>query len=530
VAALLALGCNGGGSPDPAFSSVPQIDIPVEWEAREARIAMRLTDESSTSTEVRRALLTLFNGDPLDPTSEPIDPMQLLMRGAQKDPAGEWIPAEPGLPVADAVGGTAMEQAQLFADRVLGGEPLSPDEAVDACGNPMLLTVVTPEVLQTVVPDAAERGALPTSCADPATCEPTVNAWDVAIGERRFDGMIDMVINVNPDVRSDPLQPGVWGQLTALFLTAQSPGEAMVPLFANMRRLQINLTNVWELHREYADPIGHRELYKFPHRERTLTQADIFVFAEGYDKADEVWESDGQSVALPFGLSEANPVGIDFSAPLGDALVSATGADTRLATLAGDALNYHIAASLACPGVREQAWVREGPVEFFLCPDGDIDACVAREDMHEGACTFPTEPVFDPFDPQSFLDPLVTFERYDVLTSPVIPASNVPVYLQGSSAAGQIQIQVTADSAFYAAPGVVLSATGPSGPVTLPTPVPNAHCEEASAQRYSVGEEWPTGLYTLTVDTSAAVPDPEDTTGLANTWFYFTDPAAWNGP
>lgn len=525
---LLALGGSAcDGEPDVVIPADPSIELPVEWNAREARIVMRLTDASSTSTEVRRALGILFNGNPIDPTDDGIDPMQLLMRGAPKDPVtGAWLPPETGLSVADAVAGTALEQAALFKERVLDAEdPLSPAEAVDACGNPMFMAIVTPEALDTVIPGATELPAWPSSCAS-TECEPKTGSWDVALGERNFDGMIDMVVNILPSVAVDPVQPGVWGQLSALFLTGATPGEAMVPLFLNMRRLQINLTNVWELDSEYVDPAGRREVYKFPHRERVLTQADIFVFAEGHDKAEDVWEQDNAGVSLPFGLAEANPVGVDFTALAGEALVERTNGSELLSPALSDALNYQIAASLACPGPRETAYVQQGPLELFICPDGDIANCIARNDMDEGACLFPTEPVFDPFDPASFLSPRVTFARYAVSGSPLIPASNVPAYLTGATT-GQIQIEVGPESAFYTMGEIVTAATGPHGPVVLPESVPNSHCEDTPSQRYNVGDEWPAGTYTLTVDLSAGIVDPDSTDGTANTWFYYTSPTAW---
>lgn len=526
--ALSLFACNGGDEPPPGVN--PSMDIPTEWQSRESAIVLRLTDASSTSTPVRRAFGDLFNGDPTDPSSQPIDPMQLLMRGSAKDDAGNWLPPEAGLSVAEALAGTAMEQAAAFKERVIdGGDDFSEEEAVDACGNPMLMTVLTPEAASVVLDDTSE--IWPESCASPE-CEPASGAWDVALGERRYDGMIDMVINILPSVATDPTTPGVWGQLTALFFTRETPGEAMVPLFANMRRIQVNLTNVWELDREYADSIGSREIYRFPHRSRTLGMADIFVYAEGYEHAEDYWALQGLDESrVAFGLEDGMPLGVDFTADLGSDLVRATNRSGLLAQALSDTLNYQIGASLACPGVRESAWVRQGPVEFFLCPDGDVQTCVAVHDMDEGACQFPVEPEAELFDP----DPIV-FDRIDTLGATVnVPASDLPVYLTSTAPSGTVDvvIDVTEDSALYLKDATAVQAiTGPAGPALLPTAVPNEHCTDSGIAKLPVGAEWTPGTYTLTFDlTNSTLLDDE---GLGDepvtdyvTWLYFTNVQAW---
>ncbi|MCB9691775.1 MAG: hypothetical protein H6736_08170 [Alphaproteobacteria bacterium] len=527
LTALLFLGCKGG-DPPPDVGVDPAVEIPDHWNSLDGRVVMRLTNASSTDTSVRRALGSIFNGDPLDPSKPPVDPMQLLMRGAPKDPGtGAWMPPIAGLSEAEQLAGSAVDQALAFKNRIADADgSFTPEEAVDACGNPLLMTVLTPEALATVMPEVVGGEPWPSSCASPDGCAPEVGTWDVAIGERRPDGMIDMVLNVLPVFDTDPVQPGVFGPLTALFFTAQTPGLPMVPLFANMRRMQINLTNVWQLHSEYTDPRGTAEVYVFPHRARRMDMADIFVFPEGYDRGEDYWAAMGYEESLvPFGVDEAMAVGVDQTAAGGRELVDITKANPLLAPTLGDLLNYQIGASLACPGVKEPAWIKEGPLEFFFCPDGDIGPCLARNDMDEGACMFVEEPEPTPLDlfPPAFV-------RYDTAAGVVpVPAANLPAFLSsaGPSGTAQVQIEVTADSALYVFdPLAITAATGPTNqPVTLPTPVVNDHCTEGPTQKLDVGTAWPPGTYTLTVDLTAAVLDETDAT--YNTWFYFTNTAAW---
>lgn len=528
--ALATIGCRGGSDPTGTTGGTPALDLDMEWQANPGRIVMRLTDASSTDTEVRRALGRLFNGVDGDPSRPGIDPLQLLMRGASKD--GTSWKAPESAPDADLLAGTSLEQALAFKNRVVDADDVfSSEEAVDACGNPVHMTLVTPEALATVMPEAPTTDLWPSSCAAPEGCEPVTGTWDVAIGERRADGMIDMVLNVLPVFETDPATPGVWGNLTALFFTERNLGLAAVPLFANMRRVQVNLTNVWQLHREFSNPNGNHEVYIFPHRARTLDLADIFVFAESYDKAEDFWAAEGHETSIPYGLEEGgNPVGVDTTAVNGLDVVALTNRDPMLPTALTDLVNYTLSASLACPDVREDAWLREGPIEFFLCADGDVDRCVAREDMHEAACLYPTEPTpdaFDPFPPN--------FPRVDAQSgSATVPPSDLPHYLDGSQPDTQITITVNADSSLYLKSDSVLTGVVGGG-VTLPSPTTNSHCAESGMLRYDLGSAWPAGTYTLTVDLSAGEVDDPGTGGTGGetepaipaTWFYYTDISTW---
>lgn len=527
---LLVLGiisCRGGGGPTGAPAADPSLDLDMEWQSTKGRLLMRLTDTTSTSTEVRRALGSIFNGDPNDPTKNGVDPMQLLMRGAEKDEAGAWVVPEAASD-AELLAGTGLQQALAFKSRVLDADgTFSAEEAVDACGNPVYMSLVTPEALAAVVPDAPGLEVWPESCGSPEGCEPETGTWDVAIGERRADGMIDMVVNILPVFDTDPTTPGVWGNLTALFFTEENPGQLMIPLFANMDRLQINMINVWQHHQDYANPTGSHELYQFPHRERTLDLADIFVYPDPYADAEDYWEVHGTGETIPFGLEEGgSAVGVDTSAALGRELLQVTNRSAQLSQALTDIVNYTLSASLACPGVQEDAWIKEGPVEFFVCADGDVDVCVARQDRHEGACQFLAEPTYDLFD---FTSPQVTFPRVDAQAGTgTVAAANLPTLLEGSAPA-QITITVDEESVLYVKSAAILTSPVEA---TLPEPETNPHCEDSGLLRYDLGTAWTPGTYTLTVDlTAGELPDDtgvgEEEPGQPTTWFYYTDTDAW---
>ncbi len=273
-----------------------------------------------------------------------------------------------------------------------------------------------------------------------------------------------------------------------------------------------------------------------------MTQADIFVYMEGYSDSDKYWEAEGYGDSpLPFGAEDTSAVMIDTSNLAGQALAQGAGTDGTALQMFTDMFTYQVGAALACPSVREGAWVRNGPVEFFLCPEGEVEACVAREDLEEAACAFPTEPEFDIFDPQ----PVVEFPRL-VVTSPsdvpVLLEAQTPTYLQ-SPVAGldlSFQIEVTEDSVLYTRGQRLVSAISATNiPADLPVPIGNGHCPEDIIQRFDVGQEWDPGTYTVTVSLD------EDPDGIPNSgdeleiddlgtdnllWLYYSSVSTWSAP
>lgn len=536
---LLTFSCKGGKDGEgrgPALK--PELEIPEQWQSQEAAIVMRLTNATTTSTEVRRALNELANGDPLDPTDEGVDPLHLLMRLPETDPAtGELLEPDSSLSTGELLAGSSIDQAVAFRQKIIDGDGThyAREEAVDACGNEMVMSVVSPHAIQKAIPAGAnDQEFWSASCTDGLDCE-TVEpgSWDVALGEMRFDGMIDMVVNLFPNVQVDPVKPGAFGHLTGFFLTDNNPGFAAAPLIANMRRVQINMTGVWELEEMYVDPVGYRELYKFPHRARELTQADLFVFLEGHPKGEEYWKAKYPDFAeqVPQGLAADHAVAVDVTSVAGQKIVEATGGAEELNTVLYDALVYQIGAAIACPSVRETQWVRRGPVEFFMCPGIDIETCVATEDLEEGACSFLEEP--EP----SFLDPTaVSFDRVEIsgpgVTIPMIQ-SQLPVFLSTPLQSGTVDIEISV------APGTVLQlkdssrilgATSNTNGVEMEIPAAssNDHCPTDQLQRLDLGSSWPAGGYTLTVDLGTGTDwVVDDSTGDFLLWFYLSSVDAW---
>lgn len=535
---LLTLSCKGkddNESKGPALK--PEMEIPEQWYSKEAAIVMRLTNATTTSTEVRRALNELANGDPLDPTDDGVDPLYLLMRLPESDPVtGELLEPDPSLSTAELLGGSSIDQALAFRERFIDGDgsPFSREEAVDSCGNEMLMSVLSPNAIQKAIPAGAnDQEFWSASCTNGLDCE-TIDPgnWDVALGEMRFDGMIDMVVNLFPDVQVDPVKPGAFGHLTALFLSENNPGFAAAPLIANMRRVQINMTGVWELEEMYVDPVGYREVFKFPHRSRELTAADVFVFLEGHPKGEEYWKSQYPEFAeqVPQGLEADHPVAVDVTAIAGEKIVAATGGADELNQVLHDSLVHQIGAALACPSVRETAWVRKGPVEFFLCPGVDLATCVATEDLAEGACAFLEEPQPSIFDPSA-----IQFDRVEItapgVSIPVIE-NRMPVFLSTPLQSGtvDIQINVSEDSVLHLkdATRITDARSATNLQMEIPSAQANEHCPTDPVQRIDLGANWEPGTYTLTLSLDIG-PDwvIDDTTGDYLLWFYYSSIDNW---
>lgn len=533
---VLTLSCKGDGKGGNAPPRAPTLDIPEQWQSKEAAIVMRITNGTTTSTEVRRALNELANGSFTDPTDKGIDPLHLLMRAPETDANGQILEPDSTLSTAEKLAGSSVEQAVAFREKVIdgGGVPFAREEAKDTCGNEMIMSVLSPHAIQAAIPQGAQDQEFwPASCPDGLDCQ-TIDpgSWDIALGEQRYDGMIDMVVNLFPDVKAEPVKPAAFGHLTALFLSDNNPGTLIAPLVANMRRVQINMTGVWELEAAYVDPIGYRELYKFPHKSRELTIADVFVFMEGNPKGDEYWQNKfPNEELLPQGLSTDQPLAIDVTATAGAKIATATGTGDEFSTVMYDALAYQIGAAIACPAVRETAWVRKGPVEFFMCPEVDIDTCVATEDLKEGACQFEFEPeptILDPF-PEGFTRTPIA----PGAPVPVLP-SKLPTYLQIPVAVGTTEIQVNVaegSSLFMRDASRVLSARSADGtntPAVLPIAEGNDHCEDSAVQKLALGDNWAPGIYILTVDIATGTDmEFDDLSGESLLWFYFSSLDAW---
>ena len=89
--------CKGGSGSDlPPGSTIRQVEIPSEWQAADSAVVLRLTNSSTASTEVKRALNEIFN-DPVNP----IDGVDFLMRRPEKDDNGDYLPVDTSLSTAE---------------------------------------------------------------------------------------------------------------------------------------------------------------------------------------------------------------------------------------------------------------------------------------------------------------------------------------------------------------------------------------------------------------------------------------------
>ena len=533
VTATSACKGNGGnGAPDRG-PPLQDLEVPDKWASNEASVVLRLTNSGTASTETKRALNTIFN----DPEGE-IDPIDFIMRRPERDPNGNLVAPDPGKPIPDLMAGTSLEQLEAYRQRILdgSGSPFTREEAVDSCGNEVVMTTVSPHVMQEVLGSPQDLPMWPASCPDGIDCNTLeAGAFDVGMTEVRFDGMVDMVVNVFPDLQVTPPQPGLWGHINVFFPSVNNPGVNALSMFANIRRVQVNILGLWQLDRAYVDPLGVREVFKFPHRARTLTQGDVLVFAEAYEQTEDYW------AASPYG-DQPLPVGSDLKAPLLVDVTSELGAQVQPAITPeslildqiGKAFQYQIAAGVSCPTVEETAYLREGPVEFFLCPDIDIGTCIATEDMEEGACAFENEVPFDPFNPTALP---VTFPRVEITSPadmPLVPPAQLPVYLSSpvEGFEATIQIDVDADSVLYMYnPERIVSAVSSTGiPTPLPAPQANSHCIDKPVQRFDIGAEWPAGTYDVTVSFTPGTDLLTDIDGNFLVWLYYSSVPTWVPP
>jgi hypothetical protein len=533
--AMTACKGNSGNNSGPQGPPLQEIEIPEKWSSNEASVVLRLTNSGTASTETKRALNTIFN----DPEGE-IDPIDFLMRRPERDDAGNLVAPDSSKPIPDLLAGTSIEQLEAYRQRIVDGSgaPFSREEAVDSCGNEIVMTTVSPHVMQEVFSAPEDLPVWPASCPDGIDCNTAeAGAFDVGMTEVRFDGMVDMVVNVFPDLQVSPPQPGLWGHFNVFFPSTNNPGFPALSMFANIRRIQVNILGLWQLDRAYVDPMGVREVFRFPHRARTLTQGDVLVFAEPYEQTEEYW------AASPYGVDNPVPVGSDLKAPLlldvtsevGAAVEPAITAESMLLDQLGKAFQYQIAAGVSCPTVEETAYLREGPVEFFLCPDIDIGTCIATEDMEEAACAFENEIPFDPFNP--FAQP-VTFPRIEITSpadQPNVPTGQLPVYLSSpvEGFEATVLLDVDEDSVLYMynPERIVSAALNTTGlPVELPAPQGNSHCIDKPVQRFDIGSAWGPGTYELSVSFEAGADLLTDVDGNSLVWLYYSSIPTWVPP
>lgn len=392
LCALLLAGCpDEDDKPGGSTVSAKNIDIPDEWQSEATLMAIRITNSTTTATPTHRALTKLFN--------ERLNIGDMVMRGGLAyDEQGNLVP--PGTPGGsdpskheEMLGGSAVQQARAYIERTdIDGDGTFPKgAAVDACGNEMIAAFVTPDTLQHVLaqsPTAA--GVWPEEvCGTDVNCNNVKSGvWDVAFSETRFDGMLDMVVMVSPNTSGKTTQPGLWGHFVAYFLTENNPGFSRVPLFANIRHASVSIMGLMQNSKMYADELGMRETYVFPHSARTLSGSDVIVSLIGHDRCGDLWDANFGHVR-PFGCEQNLALTLERGTPTGAAIDTnfIRGNPMPLNQIV-EVFQHQIGAAVSCPSVDEPKWIREPPVEIFLCPDGDIDMCIGREDAEDFACEY----------------------------------------------------------------------------------------------------------------------------------------------
>jgi len=549
---VLALAACGSTPPEeePVYAPVKAVDLPDTVQSKEHAVVMRLTDGTSTDTEVYRALNQIIAEMKLS---------DLLTRGGYPtDREGNVLPfgsgsdtsSDPGS-YADLLAGTSVEQVRAYLERTTIDKagPFPQAEAVDACGNPMLAAFVpASQFVDAAIGDPTAHEAWPDACGTDTSCDTlesgTVEAF---FTEMRSDGLMDMIVQVNANTLSDPRTPGAFGHLMGFFFSDGGPGFSSVPLVLNADKMTVGLNNLWQQQAAYSGARGNKEVFAFPAAARTVYGDEVQALITPLSTADcnAAYDARYESPLDPHGCVEGAGLLVDRNSPAGEEVYSVwmeDGVNPANLNQIRDIFYYQLQAAAACPDVPFGKYIAEGPLEMILCSadDGDMWECLAKEDMEEGAC----RPV----------EGEVAYVRPELQTEPIaIPTQTFPVILKGdpsllaptltppittttttgtgdTSDTGVTTLTSTGDTGPLAVPfmgtqveveltvgpGSVLylneperflGIVGPSGPVELPDATTNSHCEEGGPSRYEVGGEWPAGTYTLQAEWAEDSPE-----------------------
>jgi hypothetical protein len=385
AAAMALVGCP---EEEEAASVSSDLVIPDRVTSGDAVVLVRIGGgQTTTSSEVHKRLGELFD-------VEQVAARDGVLRGGDQTASGS---------LAEALAGGAGQQMKALMQRVLVDKagPFSAEEAVDACGNPMLAAFVTPAMLQEILPagGGVSLGSVSSAAAGHALAgqdDAIVDGvWDITLTERRRDGMLDALIQIYPDVNAE--KPGIMGHFFGAFLTANNPGFWQFPMYLSAEKVQVSLQALMQWEVSYHEPQFEdaREVYVFPHKSRTVALKDVQVVGLGDPLCDEHYEAvyGGYDVPLPFGCNLPDerdlPVMLDVGSPLGKALyrdVMSRGKNSQPLEQMADVLKYQISAFLACPTFTEPAYIAYGPVHAMICPDGDPSLCLGFHDMEEVGC------------------------------------------------------------------------------------------------------------------------------------------------
>ena len=295
-----------------------------------------LPDRFNTGEAV---VLVRFDGGWTPSTYQAHRTLSAMFREQIQDPTLAILRGADGATAAaDPLAGSAVDQVGALLKRVLaGGGLFDAGAAVDQCGNPMIASFVTPEAFVT-----AAAGS----------------------------------VNL-PDVLSDN-NPGFW----------------QAPLFVAADRVQVSLTGLIERHASYSDRHygDAREIYRFPHMERTVSRNDLAVTLLA-DPLCDLHHDQSFAGELPFGcnLPDGRDLAVELErgSKLSDAVfeqVLDSGKNSKPLDQVTDAMAYQIGAFLACPTFAEPQWVKRDNIELMVCPDGDLDACIGFHDMEQAGC------------------------------------------------------------------------------------------------------------------------------------------------
>ncbi len=508
VVSLAVTGCAGdktGEEEEDPYPPFQRMSWPDQLQSRDTAIVMRVTNALPGQVEVNRSLVAI---------ASEIDVLDALSRGG--------VP-EDGV-TAD-LAGSSVEQVKAYYDRkVVADDGVFPEaEAVDACGNPVISAFIPPSQLQHAAPGAPEEEPLwPDDCSGPDCNTLQIGTLDVYLSSTRPDGMVDMVINLLPNMTTSPPSPGLFGHLLAYFPSTNNPGFTEAPVVINARQVTVSLENLWQRQKAYVDLHGMRELYTFPSVSRTVYEDEVIVLAAGQepDWCADRWASDYTGVE-PFGCDDAYGVTLDRNPAAGTYVYSQwmkDGDDTSNLDQLGKAFEYALRAYAVCPAVDEIAYVQNGPLEMFLCPpeSGTAELCVAEVDMELGVCE-PLEGGYDVVVPSEETLALAP-QRYPyVVTAVPVVETGTGLFGTGTTGTGtkgpkiflgpelEVELTVEADTIlFLGDPEAIVGIRDASGqPVELPPA--DLPCENgADRSRFDIGEAWGAGTYTMVLPWSPA--------------------------
>lgn len=488
LSSLVLISCGDEDTAGSPSSAVKEIEYPKEFRTSATKLAIRLTGVGTTDEATTKALNDVFNSR--------ISLADMIMRGG--------LPDDPSS-LQGNIGGTSPEMLKAFADH----GTFTVGEGVDSCGNPVVSTFVTPNVAQYAFSDGkAYEMVWPDACANDDDCDDfKQGVVEVQLTKPRYDGMVDIIMSVHQDVHTDPPTPAMFGHFMGFLPTENNPGFQQIPVFLNAKSANLMASGMLEFGWAQSGFFGPQSTYVFPHTERALSAKDISVSLMGHELCDSLW-TDFYSGEIPYGCDPeaglTKPLQLEVNSTMGEMLLSAVFADGEDPTYIDkltDAFNYSLAQTMACPVGAEESWIRQGPVELFLCPSGEIRTCVARQDMEEAGCRATSDA------PAGEVQIGSARQTVPVLVPSGLPVTLVatddeggqmgpPYYAGVVGGTGEV-LTVFADQGF-----TVVDSNGNDKTAQMVTVLDNGHCTGSSIKRYDIAFS-ATGNYALAFNLSS---------------------------